>query len=136
MVANSNPPMDYVLDILDSTYIKENMKREINFRAWDPLNKYFVTCNFNTRIKVVVSDLYEKGFVQQFTGLHDKNGKEIYEGDIVRLINANEGFDGLCACVRFEEGAFVIYKGNERLLLGSCRSEVIGNIYENNNLLK
>jgi len=54
------------------------MAREIKFRAWDGkmmFYGYVVHCNYaeNAPIKVM-----------QYTGLKDKNGKEIYEGDLIR----------------------------------------------------
>ena len=63
--------------------------------------------------------------VMQFTGLKDKNGKEIYEGDIVK--NIDRVFE-----VTFKDGYFSIIHNKKGLLY--C--EVIGNKYENSELLK
>ena len=65
----------------------------------------------------------------QFTGLHDKNGKEIYEGDVVIF-----GGSKIPKVMEFVRGGFWldgIYGGAE-----AYRMEVIGNIYENPELLK
>lgn len=70
----------------------------------------------------------------QFTGLTDKNGREIYEGDIYRLtFDGGKTFDPDLKAVRnFVEDSYWLkslgYQGQD--------VEVIGNIYENPELLK
>ena len=77
------------------------MNREIKFRAWHKdLKKMFKigqitlekgTWNFepNDRDFIGMSIPSQPSFVlMQYTGLHDKNGKEIYEGDIIRIKNS------------------------------------------------
>lgn len=79
------------------------MNREIKFRAWNKdLKKMFklgqITLekglwNYEPNDKefIGMSIPYQPSFVlMQYTGLHDKNGKEIYEGDIVQQFNVKE----------------------------------------------
>ena len=77
--------------------------------------------------------------LMQFTGLHDKNGKEIYEGDIVKIVGRIKepqivGWD-------VEQGRFCfVYETGEPMRDFHIRTEVprfeiIGNIYENPELL-
>ena len=107
------------------------MNREIKFRAWDK------SCNkmrgisglqdcFSLRSDGVCNEDY---ILMQYTGLKDKNGKEIYEGDAIRYKNYN-GF----SVIRYEKGSFFFYGISVIHFLFNVKGkdiEVIGNIYEN-----
>ena len=73
--------------------------------------------------------------VGQYTGLKDKNGKEIYEGDVFKLGAEKEVFE-----VRFEHGCFLAYRNGKQFgIVGElqvCFIEIIGNIYDNPELLE
>ena len=75
--------------------------------------------------------------IGQFTGLLDKNGKEIYEGDVI----LQQGYSGKKPMlVRFEHGAFIVgwHGGSStqtRPMLIQKRCEVLGNIYDNPELI-
>lgn len=80
----------------------------------------------------------------QFTGLCDKNGKRIFEGDIVeaKLTNGNyQGFSWGLQIVSFKKGAFGLMNAKKELTPFESYNpnvgfEVVGNIYDNNELLK
>jgi len=114
--------------------------REIKFRAWEKTHGGWIDAS-----EFALGDMeYESIDFMQFTGLHDKNGKEIYEGDIV-LFGENpihEGTSGKVIWHKTRTG-FVYefinggYKGKCTDMADDWRTyEVIGNIYENPELLK
>lgn len=82
--------------------------------------------------------------VGQFTGLHDKNGKEIYEGDILKRTHATFGDSIVIVQWDTIQPAFVLFVApygrydaeSDWSKCGQCHYEVIGNTYENPELLE
>ena len=136
--------------------------REIKFRAWDKTGKYKSMCQvinlysgehpfaqcacdwqdgdvYRWRVFTRGLDAIE---LMQFTGLKDKNGKEIWEGDILRSVYGENG----------NVAGFVFYRAFEFVCMRKSKKswhdfgcvvgeegeiyEVIGNIYSNPELLK
>jgi len=110
------------------------MGRIIKFRAWDGLNKKMSYWTMND-LCAWGEDKEKPSALDdwmQFTGLLDKNGKEIYEGDILDIGNN--------AVVEFFDGKFhPVYDGGKSEAMEdefkSYKCEIIGNIYENKDLL-
>ena len=123
--------------------------REFKFRAWDTEKQEMATVNF-----IGLND-YEVGMedeecrrwratypyvcrLMQYTNLKDKNGKEIYEGDILK-VKLDNGEANLY--VKYTNGEYrVVNEGKWEdslyiyMYFGDV--EVVGNIYENEDLLK
>ena len=85
---------------------------------------------------------FDKVELMQSTGLKDKNGKEIFEGDVVRQVRTqptkeNETITGV---VTMLEGAWSIVNDNKQLASflwsETAENEIIGNIYENPEFLE
>ena len=116
------------------------MSREIKFRIWDKINRMWLRC-FNVNL-FDIGDLPNVELMQ-YTGLKDKNGKEIYEGDIVKYKFSYDTRLKHISPVKFLEteasfGIKDIYGNEIPLYTISANNyfEVIGNIYENKNLLE
>ena len=124
------------------------MKREIKFRAWDKENKkmkYNITGieygngDGNINGIFIDGDIHEieKIELMQYTGLHDKNGKEIWENDIVEITREGIYEKGI---IIFKNGCFFIKSKENLLALYNCelnnyKVKVIGNITDNPELL-
>jgi uncharacterized phage protein (TIGR01671 family) len=129
------------------------MNREIKFRAWDIELQIWVN-NIGMKKDNILTNGTEKRFcVMQYTGLKDKNGKEIYEGDLLTCLNAHDDYQSDVFKVTFEDGCFCLrllntdtfataisLRENISNSLISTDSEpiynVIGNIFENPELLQ
>ena len=103
------------------------MSRKLKFRVWNKnTNKYEYT---ELDYYFVIDQRIKAYIYEQYTGLKDKNGKEIYEGDVVRQFDDEEYF-----VVKFEYGGFLPFTAN-MMTFDVDYCEVIGNIHENPELL-
>ena len=120
------------------------MNRPIKFRAWDKHSKVMSKPFDLFYSATFAGQGYE---LMQFTGLTDKNGKEIYEGDILNWTGKRSKDTSEFAyryIITFENGIFGYRLGNAQVnkieplqgLIELETYEVIGNIYENPELLK
>ena len=110
------------------------MNREIKFRIWNDYDKKMIYWNEllkNKLANIFTIPSYDK-WLMQYTGLDDKNGKEIYEGDIVK-------YENMTGKIMFFNGSFIMsnFEETEEWELGVINEEieVIGNIYDNLELL-
>jgi len=121
------------------------MSREIKFRAFiGGKMEYELGDNPGDLQVTLIDDFFkETENVMQYTGIKDKNGIEIYEGDILRCENEWEDDNKWTTKVRFETCGFMIdVEGQDYnvtcigFLDEETNIEVIGNIHQNPELIK
>lgn len=122
------------------------MAREIKFRFRDePTKKEVFECR-NGEIYITATGCpisihnhghadYEDFIVEQYTGLTDKNGKEIYEGDVVKCYD-HKNKTSFTGTVSFQSASFFIETSScSHFRWMDYEVEVIGNIHENPELI-
>lgn len=125
--------------------------RELKFRVWDAVNKKMIVLNnhasSDTLFMTLDGHFFKDGVKQdyiplQFTGLLDKNGKEIYDGDILfyrgEERNISIRWDESGANWQFDEHGIYddgVGRGNWDFKIGIAKDcKIIGNVYEHPHL--
>lgn len=119
------------------------MSREIKFRAWDKWRKEMIEPHEGDFIRWHAPSNWKECYeVMQYTGLKDRNGKEIYEGDIIRIDHPFKGrsYVGEIMYDKYSFTAkdfyFTHHDNPGDPFESLSYMDVIGNIYEHPNLLK
>ena len=126
------------------------MSREIKFRAWLKEERKMVNvetlfiginrlCFGNSKTEDLFFRDFEEVELMQYTGLEDKNSKEIYEGDILFFRDENMKYVVVWQDTAFIIESIEIRKYSEKMYWlddTEICCEIVGNIYENKNLLE
>ena len=124
--------------------------REIKFRAWNTeTNKMvinlkemgvFALQSTYSIDEFLVIPTNEKYPLMQYTGLKDKSNKEIYDGDLLKVeLDWGYGLAKIIVEIYFKDGCFrakALNSHEDTLLIELPPCEVVGNVYENPELLK
>lgn len=118
------------------------MTRVPNFRAWDKADEDMANdvffawqdCGYESLNECLADDRW---LFMQSTGIKDKNGTEIYEGDILKL----DGLTGLFEVRRANSGLYKLFRRSTpydliKLIDWIGYVEVVGNVYENKEILE
>ena len=118
--------------------------RDIKFRCWYD-NKMYKVVDIDfayEKINLFGADIinFKDGKLMQYTGLKDKNGKEIYEGDVIKglVISLDQKRTFIIiGVVKYKEyGFYLETREGTYAITDFEESEVIGNIYDNPELLE
>lgn len=128
------------------------MNREIKFRGYDKFDKrwvygyglhqsIFIDGSSNAYVTAGIREVFivDKESAGQYTGCKDANGNEIYEGDILKCKLYNGDYENYVIVWDEEDACFDAFnKDKSNFMVTSIwtASEIIGNIYENPELLE
>lgn len=121
------------------------MDREIKFRAWDAYEKKMIEWNDLCNPLVLTISNLLNGLIHhitplQFTGLKDRKGKDIYEGDIAKTGNGRLWIITMGEYTYLDEGPRIGWHLHSKTCDFPLRTDnmiyVLGDIYENPELLK